>query len=462
MQVVVAGAGISGLTAALALARQGHRVRVVDRDGGVRPADLDGAAGWARRGVSQFHQPHAFLARLHAELAAGLPDVLASLVAHGAAPVDLPDGLRALWCRRSTLEWVLQAAAEAEPGVELRSAAASDVETAGGAVTGVRLADGAVLPADLVVDATGRRGRLSRRWSGDTVDVPTDEVYASRRYRLLPGAEFGPVERGVVSVAEGDGYAVLVFPHDAGTFSVCLTRLPDDHDLARLRELSCFEAATRAVPLAALWTDPARARPVSPVMVMGGLRSTFRVLDDAAPLGLHPLADAVSTSNPHFGRGSALAVAHALRLAEAVAAAPGDARSWRAQVDAWVLGELHAWFEDGCRTDAARAAAWRAARDGRSWTGGPPAAVAGAPLPGWLVMAAAGADPVVGRAVLRHAHLVDPPSALSAVHPRVAAMLAEGWRPGRPLADGPGQPGRPAGPPQAPPREALLAALAAA
>ncbi|GAB3308531.1 FAD-dependent oxidoreductase [Geodermatophilus aquaeductus] len=461
MQVVVAGAGISGLTAALALARQGHRVRVVDRDGTARPAGVDAAAAWERRGVAQFHQPHAFLARLHAELDAGLPDVLASLVAHGAAPVDLPDGLRALWCRRSTLEWVLQAAAEAEPGVELRHAAVADVETAGGAVAGVRLVDGAVLPADLVVDATGRRGRLSRRWSGDTVDVPTDEVYVSRRYRLLPGAEFGPVERGVVSVAEGDGYAVLVFPHDAGTFSVCLTRLPDDEDLACLRELSSFEAATRAVPLAALWTDPARAVPISPVMVMGGLRSTFRLLDDAAPLGLHPLADAVSTSNPHFGRGSALAVAHALRLAGAVADAPGDARSWRAQVDDWVRGELHDWFEDGCRTDAARAAAWRAARDGAGWGGGPPAFGPGTPLPGWLVMAAAGADPVVGRAVLRHAHLVDPPSALTAVHPRVAAMLAEGWRPGRPPADQAGE-GRPAGPPQAPPRQVLLAALAAA
>jgi 2-polyprenyl-6-methoxyphenol hydroxylase-like FAD-dependent oxidoreductase len=84
VQVVVAGAGISGSTAALALARQGHRVQVVDRDGAARPPDLGAAAAWERRGVAQFHQPHAFLARLHAELAAGLPDVLAALYAHGA------------------------------------------------------------------------------------------------------------------------------------------------------------------------------------------------------------------------------------------------------------------------------------------------------------------------------------------------------------------------------------------
>ncbi|MGY1735659.1 FAD-dependent oxidoreductase [Geodermatophilus sp. SYSU D00684] len=457
MQVVVAGAGISGLTAAVALARQGHRVQLVDRDGAQPPGDVGAAADWPRRGVAQFHQPHAFLARLHAELAAGLPDVLDALVAHGAEPVRLPDGLTALWCRRSTLEWVLQRTADAEPGVTRWRAGVEHVEVAGGAVSGVRLAGGGVLPAGLVVDATGRRGRLSRPWVGDTVDVPADEVYVSRRYRLLPGAEFAPVERGVVSVAEGDGYAVLVFPHDAGTFTVCLTRLPDDPQLARSQELPGFEAVTRAVPLAARWTDPARAVPVSPVRVMGGLRSTFRVLTGDAPLGLHPLADAVSTSNPHFGRGSALAVAHALRLAGAVAEAPGDARSWRAQVDAWVQGELREWFDDGCRTDLARARMWRAARDGAGWGAGPPSGPAGdgAPLPGWLVFAAAGADPEVGRAVLRHAQLVDPPAALAAVHPRVAGLLARGWRPGRP-APGAG------GPPPAPPRAVLVEALAAA
>ncbi|SFN89991.1 FAD dependent oxidoreductase [Geodermatophilus obscurus] len=245
-QVVIAGAGVAGLTAALALARQGHRVQLLDRDAAPRPDAVDGAAAWKRRGVAQFHQPHSLLARLYAELSAALPDVVAELTAQGARPVTLPDGLASLWCRRSALELVLRAAVEAEPTVDLRHAAVRAVEAGGGAVTGVRLDDGAVLPAGLVVDATGRRGRLSRPWSGDTVDVPADEAYVSRRYRLLPGAGFGTVNRGVIPVAEGDGYALLVFPHDAGTY---------------------------------------------------------------APLGLHPLADAVSTSNPHFGRGLALAAA---------------------------------------------------------------------------------------------------------------------------------------------------------
>lgn len=96
MRVVVTGAGVTGATAALALARQGHRVQVLDRDDGPRPAEVAHAADWERRGVAHFGQPHALLARLHAELAAGLPDVLAALHALDVPEVPLPDGLRSV------------------------------------------------------------------------------------------------------------------------------------------------------------------------------------------------------------------------------------------------------------------------------------------------------------------------------------------------------------------------------
>jgi hypothetical protein len=83
---------------------------------------------------------------------------------------------------------------------------------------------------------------------------------------------------------------------------------------------------------------------------------------------------------------------------------------------------------------------------------------------------------VVGRAVLRHVHLVDAPAALDEVWPRVAALLARGWRPGRPppppspedvaageRAGGAVGPERPSGPPPAAPSRAeLLEALGAA
>ena len=70
MRVVVVGAGPTGLFTAMALARRGHGVTVVDRDPGPQP---DGS--WSRRGVMQFHHPHAFRAQVVEALQAELPEV---------------------------------------------------------------------------------------------------------------------------------------------------------------------------------------------------------------------------------------------------------------------------------------------------------------------------------------------------------------------------------------------------
>ena len=55
MDVIIVGAGPTGLTLGAALARRRHRVVAVDRDPGPAP---DGS--WRRRGVMQFHQAHGF------------------------------------------------------------------------------------------------------------------------------------------------------------------------------------------------------------------------------------------------------------------------------------------------------------------------------------------------------------------------------------------------------------------
>ncbi len=58
MRSVVAGAGPTGLYTAVALARRGHQVTVIDRDPG--PA---GGQWWDRKGVMQFHHPHFSVSR---------------------------------------------------------------------------------------------------------------------------------------------------------------------------------------------------------------------------------------------------------------------------------------------------------------------------------------------------------------------------------------------------------------
>src|SRR4051812_47799399 len=120
MDVAIIGAGPTGLFSALALARRGHRVTVVDRDPG--PA-ADGS--WQRRGVMQFHHPHGLRQQVVTSLDAEAPEVTRSLLAAGAVQAVLPgvDGgpplPTGMQCRRSTFERVLRAAAVAEPGVTL-------------------------------------------------------------------------------------------------------------------------------------------------------------------------------------------------------------------------------------------------------------------------------------------------------------------------------------------------------
>src|SRR5215213_9477425 len=60
--VVVLGAGVAGLAATLALARDGHQVKLVERDQFPVGDTLDtlDALDWERKGIPHFQQPHAF------------------------------------------------------------------------------------------------------------------------------------------------------------------------------------------------------------------------------------------------------------------------------------------------------------------------------------------------------------------------------------------------------------------
>ena len=64
MRIIVVGGGIAGLGTALACARDGHEVIVLERDDTPMPADADAAFAWERTGAPQVRHSHAFLARL--------------------------------------------------------------------------------------------------------------------------------------------------------------------------------------------------------------------------------------------------------------------------------------------------------------------------------------------------------------------------------------------------------------
>ncbi len=109
--------------------------------------------------------------------------------------MTLPDGsviAGGLRCRRATLERAIREAALATAGLTLRPGKVERVTAHGGRADGIHV-DGASVAADLVVDASGRVGRVCEEWRAPTaLGGDTGIAYVDRQYQLLPGAEPGP------------------------------------------------------------------------------------------------------------------------------------------------------------------------------------------------------------------------------------------------------------------------------
>ena len=61
--VIVVGGGVAGLCGAMLLARDGHQVRLLERDPDPPPPAEEAWDRWTRRGVNQFSMLHFFLPR---------------------------------------------------------------------------------------------------------------------------------------------------------------------------------------------------------------------------------------------------------------------------------------------------------------------------------------------------------------------------------------------------------------
>ncbi len=425
MRTVIVGAGPTGLYTAIALARRGHEIAIIDRDPGP-----GGDQWWDRKGVMQFHHPHHFRQQVADALFAEMPEVWTGLLAAGAKPATVPGqpGLPGgLHCRRQTFERVLRSAAEAEPRVTLRTAHVDEVCRERGRATGVR-ADGHRVDADLVIDASGRAGRLTRALRAPAEGGDCGISYLSRQYRLRPGAADGPVNAPFGVMLVYPGYLAAAFLHDNRTASALIARASADRGLAALRTAAAFEAAVRAIPALAGWVGPGQARPITPVLPGGRLYNSYQgQLDDAGQVALDGLiyaGDSVCTTNPAAGRGVTTSLQQVQQLIRLLEEHGHDFTSCSLAFDHWCTRHIKPWFDDHVRWDTDLI---------RRWSGQD--VDLARPLPSDLIIAAAAADPGLMKVVGPFQAMLTPPGSLDAAQARAREIFACGWRP--PVPPGP-------------------------
>ena len=447
VDVVVVGAGVGGLGSALALARAGHRVTVMERDSLSMPPTPQAAFDdWSRRGAPQTRHSHAFLARLRNLLRDRAPEVLAALHEAGATEVDFtrnpPPALHPLTpepgdsdlvglaCRRTTFEWVLRRSVLSMPGVTLVQGSVEGLIAERGSggiprITGVGLADGTAVTADLVVDAGGRRSP-SPAWLSAIGAAPVTEsiedtgiVYSSRFYRTLDPAD-DPAGHGLVV---GDlGYLkYAVFPGDNGTLSITYGVHADDVEMRRVLRAGPFTEVAANLPALRRWVEPGRCTPISDVEVMAGLVNRLRrFVVGGLPVatGIYAVGDSSVCTNPVYGRGCSLAMVHAELLTDTLAAQGNDdvaavlafAEATRTTIEPWYGAALaqdrHDRHREAGPDDDATVDVGSIIRHG--------------------LLPAAGLDPAVFRAFMRMFNLLDLPEALL-VDPRVLPGVMAAW-----------------------------------
>lgn len=433
-RIVVIGAGPAGLALGLGLTRSGRHVTLVDRDG---PQPIDDPASafstWSRPSVAQSLLPHSLLGRARRALRLHAPDVLRGMLDAGAWENDLrarlvkqaaqpgDEDLVAVHVRRPVFESVLRRAVLAEPLSRFVTGSVDRVtiESAGreARVAGVEMATGEMVPADIVIDASGRRSSVRRQLSESgvaTSEVKIEDcglVYYCRYFRLRDGVDY-PAWSGVLGPAgTTDCTRFSVFFGDNRTFAVALGVAAWERALKALARRENYMRAVARFGVLAPFVESEVAEPITDVLPMGALQNVYRpaLVNGRAPvLGLHFVGDSFCHTNPLFAWGLCLALDHGFALAATIDRYPADTEAQALEFARLADGEAERCYSAVAEEDRDRSAMWRGEPLSGPWSG--------KTFAGFVRQCAGPAvmlDHDVARAVLRRANLLDLPDLLS-------------------------------------------------
>lgn len=355
-RAIVLGGSMAGLLAATVLAEAYAEVLVVDRD------ELDGVTG-ARRGAPHGRHAHGLVARgqqIFEELFPGLTEELRTA---GVRPGDFGSairwyfnghrlatgrsGLLSVPATRPVLEYHVRRRVQDMPRVtflERHDILGLETTADRRRVVGARVQrqDGGspeVLPADLVVDITGR-GSRTPVWleelgyqRPEESRIKIDLAYTTRHFALDTdpfGKELAIIP--VATPAHPRGAFFYRVPGDDGQVQLSLTGILGDHPPA---DLDGFLAFTRSLPVPDIYDAVRRATPTLDSGTFKFPASVRRHYERLTrfPANFLVMGDAVCSFNPVYGQGMSVAALETLALRRQLeSGAPPDFRRFFQEV----------------------------------------------------------------------------------------------------------------------------------